>query len=140
MFICYFTSHDLLIYLDISLMIVTSYCLCMSSLAYCVMCKATLRDKRKFVQGFEKGVKTYSPTPPPSRYALSNLTSFVYFQDQCEHLSPKDLKLANVKEDHINTILVLNYDILHECDTRVIKMSLNKYYNIQKNQRYKFDL
>ena len=42
-----------------------------------VVCKATLRDKRKFVQGIEKGVKTYSP---PSRYALSNLTTFVYFQ------------------------------------------------------------
>ena len=26
-----------------------------------VVCKATLRDKRKFVQGIEKGVKTYSP-------------------------------------------------------------------------------
>ena len=65
-----------MIYLDLALMIVFSYCLCMSSLAYFVVCKATLRDKRMFVQGFEKGVKTYSP---PSRYALSNLTSFVYF-------------------------------------------------------------
>ena len=34
--------------------------------------------------------------------------------DKCEQLSPKDLKLANVKEDHINTILVLKYDMLHE--------------------------
>ena len=29
----------------------------------CVVCKATLRDKREFVQGIEKGVKTYSPSP-----------------------------------------------------------------------------
>ena len=41
----------------------------------------------------------------------------LHAKDQCEHLSPKDLKLANVKEDHINTILVFNYDMLHECDT-----------------------
>ena len=78
MFICYFTSHNLLIYLDLALMIVLSYCLCMSSLAYCVVCKATLRDKRMFVQGFEKRCKNLFT--PPSRYALSNLTSFVYIQ------------------------------------------------------------
>ena len=35
-------------------------------------------------------------------------------QNQCEQLSPKDLRLANVNEDHINTILVLKYDMLHE--------------------------
>ena len=29
----------------------------------------------------------------------------------------KIFRLANVDEDHINTILVLNYDMLHESDT-----------------------
>ena len=48
-------------------------------------------------------------------------------QNQCEQLSQKDLRLANVNEDHINTILVLKYDMLHE----VIKQWVERW-NINK--------
>ena len=85
--LCFYTSCNLLclhrLCLNDCMIILSMYKL----FGLCVVCKATLRNKRMFVSRVRKRRK--KPIhPPSSRYALSYLTTFVYFHTARDLLCP----------------------------------------------------